>query len=314
MTVTPSGIYFIDNHDRSIYLFSEGLTNISLNGGMDSWCKNNITLTKGWHPSRFLFTGTLSQEFVSYYDRNNKDVLFINGSTALAYSEKLGTFTSFYSYGSAPYLCTLDDLEIWININRKLTESSSVDQFYLWLHQGSDKHCKMFEVDNPYYTVLIGNPEPTVDKTFTNLDFRACVQGDGESLTKNYVTSFKNFYLPFDKIEVWNEYQHGISQLNMSKGRSQYIHNYINPLNAGDTPSPLSRKFRIWRCDIPRDNYPTSHDVKEYEAQKGITRFKSRPLDRMRNPWVYIKLTKESDSDTSLPKAEIHDVVLTYFD
>ena len=313
MTVAPSGIYFIDNHDRSIYLFNEGLTNISLNGGMDSWCKNNITLTKGWYPSRFLSIGTLSQEFVSYYDRNNKDVLFINGSTALAYSEKLGTFTSFYSYGGAPYLCTLDDLEIWINRDLTAKPSEDVPQYYLWQHQGSDEHCKMFEADNPYYTVLIGNPEPTVDKTFTNLDFRACVQGDGESLTKNYVTSFKNFYLPFDNIEVWNEYQHGISQLNMSKGRSQSIHNYINSLDAGDTPSPLSRKFRIWRCDIPRDNYPTGLDVKEYEAAKGITRFKSRPLDRIRNPWVYIKLTKDI-SDTYLPKAEIHDVVLTYFD
>jgi len=48
---------------------------------------------------------------------------------------------------------------------------------------------------------LIGNPEPTVDKTFTNLEFRACVQGEGTVANDEFTP-----YLPFDGLEVWNEY------------------------------------------------------------------------------------------------------------
>jgi hypothetical protein len=35
----------------------------------------------------------------------------------------------------------------------------------------------------------------------------------------------------------------------------------------------------------------------------------------MRNPWLYLKLMKEAEeeADKALPKAEIHDIVMTYF-
>ena len=104
-------------------------------------------------------------------------------------------------------------------------------------------------------------------------------------------------------MEVWNEYQHGILNLhNRVKGEG-FTHGNDNGI--------LSRKFRMWRCDIPRDNAAVDTLA---EASMGIKRFKVRPLDRIRNPWVYIKLTKNSASDdSSLNKTEIHDIMATYF-
>ena len=67
----------------------------------------------------------------------------------------------------------------------------------------------------------------------------------------------------------------------------------------------------MWRCDIPRDNAEANE---KEESKLGIKRFKPRVLDRIRNPWVYLKLKKEAaPEDTSLSKTEIHDVIAKYF-
>ena len=83
---------------------------------------------------------------------------------------------------------------------------------------------------------------------FTNLEFRAIVDGEG-----NYDSQTGKFTptLPFDSIEVWNEFQHGISGLSNMVGHSDMQH-FVG------ANSSLKRKFRIWRCDIPRDNYTYS--------------------------------------------------------
>jgi hypothetical protein len=74
----------------------------------------------------------------------------------------------------------------------------------------------------------------------------------------------------------------------------------------------------MWRCDIPRDNWPleiddeTGKDIPEIDNEKGIARYKAHPVDRMRNPWLYIKLEKKADR-SGMKKAEIHDLVMTYY-
>lgn len=80
--------------------------------------------------------------------------------------------------------------------------------------------------------------------------------------------------ISFDTIEVWNEYQEGKEYLKYSKSR----------------PSNLKKKFRMWRVNIPRD--------------------KAKKLDRMRNPWLFIKLSKENPSNE---KMELHDMLVHYF-
>ncbi len=79
----------------------------------------------------------------------------------------------------------------------------------------------------------------------------------------------------FDTLTTWNEYQQGISNLKNSLG----------------SPSNLKRKFRIWRANIPRA--------------------KANGRDRMRNPWLYIKLSMEKEN---VNKTVLHDMVVHYFE
>lgn len=278
---TPSGIYFMDSNDKSIYLFNGQLNNLSTVGGFNSWAKQNIPAANvQWNPSGF-------KSFVTYYDKLNQDVLFINDTTALVYSEKFNCFTSFYDYGKAPYLENLDDVGIWVKDGK------------LWQHQAGE-YCNFFDVNKPYSMTLIGNQEPQIDKIFTNLEFRACVDAEGtyDSKKDKFVPS-----LPFDSLEAWDEYQHGILTLSNRNSNDRFTH--------GKDTGILARKFRMWACDIPRDNAKVDSSI---EAPMGIKRFKARPLDRIRNPWAYIKLTKNAASSTSkLSKTEIHDIMATYF-
>lgn len=79
----------------------------------------------------------------------------------------------------------------------------------------------------------------------------------------------------FDTLTVWNEYQQGASALNNILGR----------------PSDLKKKFRIWRANIPRA--------------------KANGRDRMRNPWLYIKLSMEGEN---VNKTVLHDMIVHYFE
>lgn len=123
---------------------------------------------------------------------------------------------------------------------------------------------------------FVGNPEPLLSKIFTNMEFRATVDGEENHLP-----------LPFDSIETWNEYQHGKMAIQNRDGVKALQH-YLNDVTS------LRRKFRIWRCDIPRDS--------------------NRKLERMRNPWLYLKLEKEAAANNQLLKrTEMHDFIMTYF-
>lgn len=84
----------------------------------------------------------------------------------------------------------------------------------------------------------------------------------------------------FDTLTVWNEYQQGTSTLNNILGR----------------PSDLKKKFRIWRANIPRASAIGS-------TKKG--------RDRMRNPWLYIKLSMEGEN---INKTVLHDMIVHYFE
>ena len=240
---------------------------------------------------------------MSYYDKVNQDVLFIDKDEALAFSEKLNVFTSFYDYGNIPYFNNLDDTGVWV-------KNSIYDTCKLYKHNAGN-YCAFFGLNKPYSMTLIGNPEPQLDKIFTNLEFRATVDGEGTVSSNTFTPS-----LPFDFLESWDEYQHGIAQLDIRNGHSASLHHLNN--TTGDGAS-LNRKFRIWRCDIPRDNTPKTSDQSvgnfyTLDTELGITRFSRRPMDRMRNPWIYLKLKKNAAAqNNALPRAELHDMMMTYF-
>jgi hypothetical protein len=218
MASTPAGIYFMDNVNKSIMMFNGQLNNLSQTGGFNSWCKKNILNTRGmWTPTNF------NNDFVSYYDTINQEILFIRGDRALAFSEKFGTFTSFYDYGNTPYFCNLDGKGIWFKSNNSTTG--------LWQHQAGE-YCRFFNNDEPYGMTLVGNPEPQTDKIFTNLEFRATIDTDGVDNNNKFTP-----LLPFDYFEVWNEYQHGLASLKHLTGHGAFVH------NTKDNNSSLKRKF-----------------------------------------------------------------------
>ena len=297
---TPRGIYFMDSNSKSIYLFNGELNSISDTMGFNTWSKENIpAASKIWTPIEF-------DNFVTYYDKLNQDVLFINKDTALAFSEKLGTFTSFYDYGNIPYFCNFEDTGIWI----KSLNGDALSTTTLWKHQGGD-YCKFFGVNKPYSMTLVGNPEPQTDKLFTNIEFRANVEGDGEydGNTGKFTPA-----LPFDYLEVWNEYQHGIAELSIKNGIGVSQH------NLRDNTAHLDRKFRMWRCDIPRNNALLDNErdtdteyIYSTDKELNISRYIRKPMDRMRNPWIYLKFKKNEASQSSLAKSEVHDLVMTYY-
>ena len=294
---TPGGIYFMDSNDQSIYLIGDGLKNISQQSGLSTWCKQNIpTPACAWNPG---FPSLESKTaFTAGYDKANQDVLFINANTALAWSEKFGAFTSFYDYGGTQFFCNLADTGVWVK--------QTVSNVTLWKHQAGNGYCNFFGTNKPYWMTLVGNPEPQMDKIFTNMEFRACVEGDGE-LSQS--TGRFTFTLPFNSLETWNEYQHGYTTIENKSGHSAMVHDFAS--------SSLKRKFRIWRCDIPRNNVPIPNAVDagySTDAALGISRYIVKPNDRMRNPWLYLKLFKAAPQTGTLPKVEIHDLVMTYFD
>ena len=283
---TPSGIYFMDSHDKSIFSFSDKLVNISQMAGFNSWAKKNIPAPENiWNPVEF-------GNFVTYYDKLNQDVMFINNSVSLHYSEKFTGFTSFYDYGNTPYFNNFGNTGVWL----KQSFNEDTKRYYtnVWQHN-TGTYCSFFGAQKPYWMTLIGNPEAQLDKTFTNLEFRASVDGDG-TISGDRFTPL----LPFDSLETWNEFQHGIAALQNKNGHAAMEH------HTSDGTEALKRKFRIWRCDIPRDNYAAP----ENNTELNIYRKQRHPMDRMRNMWLYLKLLKGGNTSS---RVEVHDMLMTYF-
>ena len=310
---TPNGIYFIDSNEKSIYCLGGELQNLSQNNGFSTWCKLNLPAgSVEWTPDNPV-------NFVSFYDVQNKEVLFVNKYYALAWSEKLNAFTSFYDYSNTSGFASLDDTGVWMkgNDNGGLYARNSS----LWKHQSGD-YCRFFGENRPYSMTLIGNPEPLIDKIFTNVEFRACADGEGSMVTGEDGKERYMPVLPFDYTEAWNEYQHGVALLQTKFSHPAHQH------HLGDTTATLKRKFRIWRCDIPRDNANMDGNVftEHFDDTFRLSR-RIHPQDRMRNPWIYLKMYKGAAIDeitedwrgnevivyNSLPRTEIHDMVMTYY-
>lgn len=247
---SPSGLYFIDNITNSIYLFNGQLNSLSDKLGFRQWVGENNSLDK-WTPEGY-------HNFISFYDKNNDDVYFVNKDTALTYSELLGQFTSFMDYNNVPAMFSIDN-DFYAIKDNKIWEQFAGDYNMLF-----GKYC-------PYSITFISNDNEPYDKIFNNLDFRAD-RWTGNNLSND---------IPFNTLEVWNEYQKGVSNLEIIKGR----------------PSSLKKKFRVWRANIPRANTDWN----------GII---ANGRDRIRNTWAYIKLSMNQENTD---RVEFHDAIVHYF-
>ena len=62
-------------------------------------------------------------------------------------------------------------------------------------------------------------------------------------------------------------------------------------------PSPLKKKFRVWRANVPRFNT-------DWNGVKANNR------DRIRNTWAYVKLSMNKENTDRM---EFHDMIVHYF-
>ena len=118
---------------------------------MYSWIVKNIN--KGvWNHNNKSAVRTL-------YDYYNKDIYFTTKDESLAYNEKLGNFTSFYSYEDLDFMLCFKDLTYQIKNNE------------FWkLHKG-DEYTNIFGIPRDYSITLIANPNFTLDKVFDSVEF-----------------------------------------------------------------------------------------------------------------------------------------------
>lgn len=251
---TPMGLVFIDDLNAAIMNMGDGFENISEKYGMSTWVRNNCK-TVPWDLD---FSNT-----VTYYDRNNKDILFVTRNEALAFSIKLGNFTSFYSYGGTPFIANYNNYVLDI-----IGVQNSFDENYytqLWKQNLGDYN-KFYGNFEPFDITLIVRENPTTDKIFNTIEYRA------DFYNQSGVYEASN---TFSSMRAWNEYQ----------DTNDYpITNVTTYL-----PNDVKKKFRMWRLNIPR-NYGT--------------------MDRIRNPWTYIKLEKDTTGYTG--NMQLHDIQVHY--
>jgi hypothetical protein len=218
---SPNGLYFTDDISKSIYLFNNSITNLSDSKGFHSWVYSNSKEGIVWNPVDF-------NNMVTYYDNTTGDILFITNKECLAYNELFNEFTSFYSYEKTPYIFSLTDTTGAI---RPFSSYKNIYEsvYKLWKqHEGN--YNDFYNVLQPYYINIIANPDPTSDKIFNNIEYRAdCFYDDN---------TYWYDHMAFDRLEVKNEYQSNSVSLKFNR-----IGN-----------SNVKKKFRTWNLLIPRDS------------------------------------------------------------
>lgn len=248
---TKRGIYFIDNLTSSISVFNGAVESLSDVKGFKEWIGSNNSMNI-WNPSKF-------DNFISFWDRINDDVYFINKDCCLVYNEQLEQFTSFMDYQDVPMM---------VNVNDRFISYKNEN---LWA-QGEGDYNMFFGNAEPYYVEYRIAPDPYNDKTFTNLEYRADILDSDGRLTGD----------TFDHIVVSDEYQS----------------NSVDVEYSPHEPSDLKKKFRIWRVNIPRS---------------AISQDNPYGLDRMRNPWIKVKLKKNDNLDRN-EIMEFHDLLVKYYE
>lgn len=214
--------------------------------------------------------------FIAFWDRVNDDVYFLK-------KEDDNDFTT---------LCYNEQLQqftSFYNYGQVPMMANVEDRFVsfrngLWLQGEGDYNIIYGEPQNYHITYRI-TPEPYSDKTFTNLTYRADIfdmNQDNDFMPDEGLLTDSTF----DTLEVWNEYQGNKVNLEFT---------------AKDLYPDKRRKFRIWRMDIPRDK-------KSKDNPYG--------LNRIRNPWIYLKLEKDNTNlkEGHSERMEFHDLAVSYFE
>lgn len=285
--ITEKGLYFVEDNENSIIRINQDVsyTKIGLNK-MDSWMKNNI-IQGTFTPS--LLTNNVKKPLPLHleYDPIHKDLyIIINGDDSieencLIYNETLDAFTSFVSCGKM--------YNLFVN-NGQLYSIGNIVNPQVYKMFAGIYNTTYDEAPINYYMQFRLNPAPYSDKTFTNVEFNADVN-TSEYLNENERTL--SLVSPFTHIQAWNEYQ--------NSGLVPLQKTYANPL-VNNVP-----KFRTWRALIPRDGIDKERKRNPYG------------LNRIRNPWIHLKLFNEVPKDKNENKLEnykmeFHNMVVQYLE
>lgn len=323
---TEQALYFVDDVNKQIMAFNGQLNNLSDNLGFHSWI--NVKANESiWNPLVF-------SNFISHFDPYNEDVMFYYKDNALSYSEQLQCFDSFFSYGYVPYYMAFHNSAFTLSDR----DSDHKDTYRVWeQHKGYHNYFYVHDrtvyengevklkgrLDNedkptyfgyePYWTTLMVNPDMPYDKIFTNVDMRTDMwDWEGKLMEET-----------FSHIEVWNEFQYNKSLLTKFTD--------IPKLHMPAKHSILKKKMRVWYIDIPRDSSDVQSHIwrglkQNLPERNGLlcNRWKNR--DRMRNTWLYLKLSKELYDEGLVEKTQwykmpfrtdskqvIHHIGVSYF-
>lgn len=272
---TPFGMYYIDEINKSINIFNGQISSLSDKLGFHSWSNKSFTGLQKWSPYSY-------DNFTTHFDNINKDIYFINKTEALCYSELLGQFTSFFNYERVPYM-----FNIWDGLF-SIKRDNVANKIEIW-EQNKGNYNQFFGTYKPFYTTLLVNPNPQINKVFNTFEFRA----DTWETSDNWVTpdsmNTLRRVVDFTKLKVWDEYQIGEHPLTFNNGQI----------------SSLKQKFRAWRTPIPRvtsKNYTA--------AQGGMVKTPTiTGLDRLRNNWAYMQLYSDG---THNYRTVLHDINIYY--
>lgn len=272
--VTEAGLYFIDDNENSLIRinYNGEIKNLGT-GKMDSWFKQNIT------------PGTYSDNngnaFHLEYDAKFKDIYICNDTNVLVYNETLDSFTSFVDYQELVSLFTNkgNTYAIAFDTLRVPPLPKMFSNDFYELYGGNDYGYGFIDRYGsggnrkrlPYSIQYRVNPGPYSDKVFTNIEFKADLDVSQENKSTSNVQ-------PFDTIQAWTEYQ--------DTGIQPLVYDRLQNLRA---------KFRTWRAIIPRNRNGN----------------RSTWRDRIRNPWMHLKLDKPNVNGQKL---EFHNITVTYME
>lgn len=263
---SPAALYFIDNNLNTLYAFNgQQCKDISTEKGMSSWLQTNN------YAREYTLNGLNS--FILSYDKTNQDLYIANNDECLVYSETMGQFISFMDYqlkGNGYFLYPMVNIgDSFYAITSLYNSANPIKIYKMFAGQYND----FFGTSKGYSLTFASNDNPTMDKTFNNVEFRTNMW-DGSAFLSTGQLMIKPLDT-FSNISVSTENQTGSAELITA--------------DTGDI-SNLKKKFNVWRATIPRD----------------------ADERRIRNPWCLITLSMSDERASNHDKLQFMDMIVDY--
>lgn len=159
-----------------------------------------------------------------------------------------------------------------VNLNSKSLLINTVSTGSKLYEMFEGEYNNLLDEYKPYWITYRLNPSSYTDNLFTNFTYVADCKNANNELVPNQT---------FTSVKAWNEYQSG--ELDLTTITNRHRHS--------------KKKYRIWHGDIPRDG-----DTLKSHINGG---------DRMRNPWIFLKLTNDNINENN--QMIFHNLTVTYY-